>query len=53
MERLASGKAVTVRLPKDVSTLTLRIEDDDFLHFDRIFSKLWKRILKTLEKAAK
>jgi hypothetical protein len=52
LERLASGKTVVVRLPKDADTLTIILDrEDDFSHFDRVFSKLWKSVLKKIEKA--
>jgi hypothetical protein len=50
LERLADGKEVVVNLPKGVSKLLITMDkEDDFAHFDRVFRKIWNRLLKRLE----
>ena len=50
MEKLAKNEALKFKIGDNDLEIVLSKEEDDFDHFDRVFSKLWRSMIDRLEK---
>ena len=50
MEKLAKNETLKFKIGNNDLEITLSKEEDDFVYFDRVFSKLWNSVMNRLEK---
>lgn len=50
LKRLLNGKPLQFKFPKSATEVELVIEEDIFAKFDRVFNKIWDKMLDKLDK---
>ena len=50
LKRLLDGKPLQFKFPTSATEVELVIEEDIFAKFDRVFSKVWNKVLDKLDK---
>lgn len=52
LKRLMDGKPLEFKFPKPVTQIEVVAEEGIFDKFDRVFAKLWQKVLDKLDKIA-
>jgi hypothetical protein len=52
LKRLLDGKPLTFKFPSPPEEIKIVIEEDIFGKFDRVFAKVWNKVLDKLDKIA-
>jgi hypothetical protein len=52
LRRLMDGKPLQFKFPKAATEVEIAIEEDIFNKFDRVFDKLWNKVLDKIGKIA-
>ncbi len=50
LKRLLDGKSLQFKFPKASTEVEIVVEEDIFAKFDRVFGKVWDKVLEKLDK---
>jgi hypothetical protein len=49
LKRLLDGKTLDFKFPKAATEIEIVVEEDIFAKFDRVFGKMWNKVLDKLD----